>query len=292
MDWETNGEGYNVGGWGIRVKTEDMAKLGLLYLNNGVYNGKRILSEKWVKAATSAQIMQEPTADAKKIAESDWVQGYGYQFWRCRYGAFRGDGAFGQYIIMLPEQDAVVVLTSESSDLQDEINMVWKYLLPGMKSAPLPPSKSYENLKKFSKNLQLPLLEKSVYQGNKSDFFQKYSLDKNFLNLSSIELTENQLILRKANQTFSFPLKEGERAFSKTSFKGPYLINYAKNYLEGLGDFKVATEISYPSAQEVKIKLHYFESPHHWIWIINKAEKSLKILQSFEKGKEITIPIH
>jgi len=62
---------------------------------------------------------------------SDWEQGYGYQFWRCRHGAYRGDGAFGQFCVVLPEHDAVVAVTSGTKDLQAVLNLVWEHLLPG-----------------------------------------------------------------------------------------------------------------------------------------------------------------
>src|SRR3989449_8956146 len=64
--------------------------------------------------------------------ESDWEQGYGYQFWRCRHGAYRGDGAFGQFCIVMPEQDAVLAITSGVSDMQGVLNVTWDHLLPGL----------------------------------------------------------------------------------------------------------------------------------------------------------------
>ncbi len=287
VDWETDGQGINVGGWGMRVKTEDMAKLGLLYLNKGVYNGKRILSEKWVNEATSAQIMQEPNASMDKLKNSDWVQGYGYQFWRCRYKAFRGDGAFGQYIIMLPEKEAVVILTSESSDLQDEINMVWEHILPGIKENALPdnPLKQKE-LKDLSLGLTIPKIQSSNQTIPHENFFNSYHLEDNFLNIQSLELKKESLIIQQNGKTYHFPIKAGEKSYFETDMKGPYMINYAKNYLEGIGKFKVASEIAYLSEDIVKIKLHYYQSPHHWIWTINKNENTLKITQSFEKQIE------
>jgi hypothetical protein len=70
--------------------------------------------------------------------KSDWDQGYGFQFWRCRNGAYRGDGAFGQYCIVLPEQDAVIAITSGTKDMQAVLNLVWDVLLPGLKKEALP----------------------------------------------------------------------------------------------------------------------------------------------------------
>ena len=63
---------------------------------------------------------------------SDWVQGYGYQMWRCRHGGVRADGANGQYILLLPEQDAVIVTTAHIPNMQQELNLIWNYLLPAL----------------------------------------------------------------------------------------------------------------------------------------------------------------
>ena len=56
----------------------------------------------------------------------------------CRYGAYRGDGAFGQFCIVFPEQDAVLAITSGLGDMQAVLNEVWEHLLPAMGANPLP----------------------------------------------------------------------------------------------------------------------------------------------------------
>jgi hypothetical protein len=83
-----------------------------------------------VAEATSRQIYNDRP-------DSDWHQGYGYQFWRCRHNAYRGDGAFGQYCLVMPEQDAVLAITSGVTDMQAVLNLVWEILLPAMGGAPL-----------------------------------------------------------------------------------------------------------------------------------------------------------
>lgn len=138
-DWEVSPQGINCGAWGLRVRTEDIAKLGQLYLRKGQWNGRRILTEAWVEEATRSQIQNAPAgADPAKNAVNDWAQGYGYQFWRCRHGAFRGDGAYGQYCIVLPHQDAVIAITSETPDMQAVMNAIWTYLLPALSDQPVP----------------------------------------------------------------------------------------------------------------------------------------------------------
>jgi CubicO group peptidase (beta-lactamase class C family) len=124
--WETDPKGVNTGGWGLKVKTEDIARFGQCYLQNGKWNGKQVVPEAWVADATSKHIENgtSPT--------SDWNQGYGYQFWRCRHNAYRGDGAFGQYCVVMPEQEAVVAITSGLGDMQAVLNCAWDHLLPGI----------------------------------------------------------------------------------------------------------------------------------------------------------------
>ena len=131
--WDCNPSGTNVGGWGLHVKTEDMAKLGLLLLQRGKWNGKQILPEAWVEEATTRKILQDPNVEPEK-SDSDWKQGYCYQIWRCRNDAFRADGKDGQFIVVLPKENAVVVLTANIGDMQAELNLVWEFLLPALKS--------------------------------------------------------------------------------------------------------------------------------------------------------------
>ncbi|MEZ4699479.1 MAG: serine hydrolase [Rhodothermales bacterium] len=138
--WDASPLGIRAGGVGLKVKTEDMAKLGLLYLQGGEWEGRRLLPAEWVAAATSPQIeTAEVYADTpEERAVDDWAQGYGYQFWPSTHGAFRGDGAFGQYSLVLPEQDAVVAITGASLDMQRVLDIIWEQLLPAFHDAPLP----------------------------------------------------------------------------------------------------------------------------------------------------------
>ena len=129
--WESCPSGINTGGWGLNVRTEDIAKFGQLYLQDGVWEGERLLPEGWVAAASAKQV---PNGDEPA---SDWAQGYGFQFWRCRDGIYRGDGAFGQYCIVMPEQDAVLAITAGVRDMQGVLNLVWDRLLPALGSGSL-----------------------------------------------------------------------------------------------------------------------------------------------------------
>jgi CubicO group peptidase (beta-lactamase class C family) len=132
VEWESYPDGVNFGGWGMSLKTEDIAKFGQLYLQDGLWQGQRLLPEGWVKTATSKQVENgnEPN--------NDWSQGYGFQFWRTRKNTYRGDGAFGQFCFVFPEQDAVLAMTSGVGDMQAVMNQVHDVLIPALGSEVLP----------------------------------------------------------------------------------------------------------------------------------------------------------
>jgi CubicO group peptidase (beta-lactamase class C family) len=143
-EWGSSPQGNTFGGWGLKICTEDVAKFGQLYLQKGKWQGKQLIPEKWVDIATTRQ-----TSNGSN-PKSDWDQGYGFQFWRCRHGAFRGDGANGQFCIVLPDQDAVIAITADTRNMQAELNVVWDKLLPAFQAKALPENKEeQEKLKRI-----------------------------------------------------------------------------------------------------------------------------------------------
>src|SRR5208337_1845118 len=152
--WETSPQGISAGGFGLSIRTEDIARFGQLYLQRGKWQGKQLVPEAWVEAATARQ-----TSNGSN-PQSDWDQGYGYQFWRCRHGAYRGDGAFGQYCIVLPEKDAVIAITGGFKDMQGVMNLIWDELAPGLKPSPLAANEEASGkLEKKLKSLSLRVPE-------------------------------------------------------------------------------------------------------------------------------------
>lgn len=108
-DWETCPRNIEKGGWGLMLTLEDVAKLGQLYLNGGQWEGKQIVSRHWIREASTKQI---------ETPLGEMPHGYGYQIWMAPHpGGFMFNGAFGQYMIALPDQDAVIALFSCSAKL-------------------------------------------------------------------------------------------------------------------------------------------------------------------------------
>jgi hypothetical protein len=129
--WDASRQGVSMGGFGLNIRTEDIARFGQLYLQKRQWQGQQLLPAAWVETATSRMMSNgsSPT--------SDWEQGYGYQFWRSRHGFYRGDGAHGQFCLILPQYDAVVAITSGTRDMASVMNLVWDRLVPALKPAAL-----------------------------------------------------------------------------------------------------------------------------------------------------------
>jgi len=126
--------GIALGGAGLNLSVREIAAAAQLWLRGGVLpDGRRLIPASYLAEATSFRILNDGPGRAP-----EWCQGYGYQFWQCRHGAFRGDGASGQLAVMLPERDAVVAATAGVCGMQEELDAIWEELLPALADAPLP----------------------------------------------------------------------------------------------------------------------------------------------------------
>ncbi len=143
--WTKNSQGINIGASHLRIKTEDLAKFGQLYLQKGNWRGKQLLSKKWIETATKKQIETGNNSH-------DWGYGYGYQFWMNLSGGYRADGAFGQYCMVIPEKNSVIAITGESFDKEATMKIVWD-LLPEMRDKAIVSEKEYQKLQNSLKSL-------------------------------------------------------------------------------------------------------------------------------------------
>lgn len=140
-NWEVDKYGIIAGGWGLELKPIDMAKMGQLILQKGKWGRKQLIPAKWVEAMSAKHVECAPAGirieDAERVcgipAElNDWRQGYCYQMWRGTHGSFRADGAGGQYIMVLSDKNAVIIMTSWTGDLQHQMDLVWKLIYPNL----------------------------------------------------------------------------------------------------------------------------------------------------------------
>jgi CubicO group peptidase (beta-lactamase class C family) len=118
FDWDADSQGIPIGGWGLQITPRDMAKLGYLYLHQGMWDGRQIVSPQWIKAATQKH-------------SDNGGGGYGYQWWlQPDLGGYSALGRYGQTIFVQPELDLIVVTTAQVNDHDLIFNLIEQYILP------------------------------------------------------------------------------------------------------------------------------------------------------------------
>jgi len=245
--WETDPNGISKGGTGLSVRTRDISNLGQLYLQKGKWNGKQLIPEVWVEEATSFQTSNGSDPN------SDWDQGYGYQFWRNRNNAYSGVGAFGQLCIIMPEQDAVIAITSGTSNMRKILELVWEYLLPAMQDKPLPADKQGLGLlREKLKNLAI-----STVAGEKSSPLASKISGKTFV------MEANNLAIESV--TFGFEADPDiisiQTGGGEQSFKAGYN-TMVKGIMQHpqLSTNKIAVSGAWESPDQYAVNIFYYET--------------------------------
>jgi hypothetical protein len=180
-----------------------VARLGQLHLDGGTWGGRRIVPAGWVEEASRPQVANpgEP--------EPDWQQGYGFQLWMSRHG-YRGDGAFGQYMLVLPEHDAVVAIFSGNEDMQALLDHVWAHLLPALGTAPRPASDGDEALAARIATLAVPTARQRTGGGRleptTGTFTPGPSTGRSHRSITSLAVAGRQLVVHEGEASFAVPL--------------------------------------------------------------------------------------
>ena len=275
-DWEISPEGVTVAGYGLRIRTEDIAKLGQLYLQKGMWNGEQLIPAEWVEDATKKQTTSQEN-------DSDWGQGYGYQFWRCRPepGFYRGDGAFGQYCIVIPQYDTVIAINSESPDMQATMNVVWETILPALKNEDeLPADEAAQKLLlEDIKNLAIAPLASSKGASAPQISGKEYLLEKNERGAESISFLIE-------NNTCNVSLNGDGKSQVITCGMGNWItegndhgIVYSLFVIpERMGvKSKVAACAAWQDDQTLLVKLKYIENIHGDLWTCRFEGKKVRV---------------
>jgi len=251
-EWDECPKGTNVGGWGLRIVTEDIAKLGQRYLQKGQWQGRQILSEAWVDMATSKQTSNGSNPD------SDWEQGYGFQFWRCRHNCYRGDGAMGQFCIVMPEKDAVIAISSGTNDMAGVMQLVWDILLPAMEDNSLPADNSaFAKLEQKTSGLKLQPVHGEVSSPvSKKISKQSYTISENSAGVNAISFN-----LSGDEHLIKFEMDEGAEAMSIGS--GQYLKAELQNQIPFANKKykRIAASGAWVEPEVYQVKVYQYETP-------------------------------
>ena len=256
--WITNPDGVTVGAYGLTARTEEIARFGVLYLQKGKWNGRQLIPASWVEQATS---MQTSNGSAPL---SDWDQGYGYQFWRSRHNSFRGDGAFGQYCMVLPELDAVIAITSGVRDMQKVMNLVWDKLLPAMKPGRMPENSAarrqlQERLAKLSVKLPNGTASSALAANVSGKWFELEENDRGIKAVSfDFKSASPLLVVQTANGETRTPIGTNSWARGRRSFN-----NGLVRALSVPEDPLVATSGAWTSDNIFTMKIVLYETPFY-----------------------------
>ena len=282
--WEVDAQGINFGGWGLRLKTADMAKLGQLYLQKGKWNGQQLISADWIEEATSVQIDQikEPTEEQR--LQDEGAQGYGYQVWRCTHNAYRADGANGQYIVVMPEQDAVVVVTGNVKVGRRILQLVWNSLLPGMLDKP---SYANKDMNEFlisrvsSLEISNPFFTDEEHVVPEKKEPQTFVFNSNDQQIEQVTFEFGQheggkFCIRIAGQMYDYPYGLDAWKYGLTDRPGTCFLNSHRNP-EGLSPFTIAGYGSWTKPDELSLRLLYLTEGQHETYVCNFKQDQLTL---------------
>ncbi|MGI6510023.1 MAG: serine hydrolase domain-containing protein [Erysipelotrichaceae bacterium] len=164
--WIKDDHNNSLGAAGLYIKPTDLLKLGQLFLNKGILNGHRIVSEKWIDMATAKQIRTDDVYDAKK---TESTQGYGFQLWKCTHNGYRASGLFGQVCLVLPDKNIVAVFNSSTSGSQPLLDCFFETIYPYILDEPV--KSNYEAVTKI-REAEKMLDLKPVVSGSESHYQQ------------------------------------------------------------------------------------------------------------------------
>lgn len=290
-DWEMSPDGICTGGWGLRVQAETMAKLGLLLLNKGNWNGEQLVSADYVTAACSRLI----DGGAKEtVPPTDGNQGYGYQVWQSKWpGSYRADGAMGQYSVVVPEADLVVVILGMKLYGHEELACIWNHLMPGIKAEPLKPEKKLQaKLDKFCSGAMLSLPKGKKTSKKQMIWGKMMSLNPNKHNLKDLVIADDGQFRMFFNDGTEERIDMGYGQWSYSQLNGypVYSIN-AINRMQGFAhDFTAATTYAWTSPTTFEVRIHYVDWISGTTFTFDFDKHEVTMRDTYPNSKPETVP--
>lgn len=286
-DWEMSPDSVNTGGWGLRVPAEALAKLGVLLLNKGSWQGKQLVSANYVDQACSRII------DCEVAPDTTTRFGYGYQLWQTTWPGY-GDvsmasGSYGQYVVMLPKLDMVIVILGVINDNNALMGYIRDVLLAGVGDSPLASEKVLQQrLDSLCAHALIYLPQgKSTGQpvnGKRLVFRPNgYGMQWATVDNDTLKLARNGMPVE------SFPM--GYREWRYGSLKGfpPYPIHAANRMRDLVHDFEAAAAWAWTTPSTLEVRVHYV----NWItastYVFDFDKHELKFRDDFPGTQPATI---
>ena len=254
-DWELSPAGIEVGGWGFNLTTEEIASFAQCLLDHGMRNRKQIIPPDYLDQAVSVQ------SDNSSNDQPDWKLGYGFQFWRCRHNAFRGDGAFGQYAIAMPDQEMAIAITSGLRNMQSVLDRVWEILLPAAGKSAAPDPAATEAFRNEAAAWSLPVLGSE----GKCLPLQCYALAKNEPGFATLALAsfDDRVELTLDGETLVAGL--GRRVDNRLCWRGPMR--------------RMAASARWNSESELELLVSCCETPFQWNIRVRVDDESVTLVR-------------
>jgi CubicO group peptidase (beta-lactamase class C family) len=251
--WFCMPPGREQGFSGLFARAEDVAKLGQLYLQGGRWDGQQLIPESYAAQATSRAVA---TAEADKV---DWSQGYGYGFWMSRHG-YRGDGAFGQFCLVLPEQDAVVAITGGTEAMQTVLDHVWEHLLPSLGGGDEILEDAHPRLVERLRTLRLPPCSGTPSPARREDWNGTTFSVVADPSAAETPSTLSSVAVETTHGSVGITLHEPDNALTFTAGAGEWLVSEPSD--ASGDDVPVAASAGWIDDDTLRLETIFLETPH------------------------------
>ena len=253
VQWEYSPEGCSTGGWGLYIQPESLAKFGILLTSQGRWNGQQLIPAEWVELMTTPKVRTN-TLD------------YCYHTWAAEYPrSFRADGALGQYILMEPESQIVVVITECTlGNGVRQRELVWETLMPQLSDTPLPHSASTAELraKQTTYSLPTPKGQRQNPEAESEAAGKTYRLDDNRLGWTAISICPADSALQVSLTTADGVTTQLACGFERwittaTTAYPPYSISAIGKFNGIDRDFHMAASYAWSDTGQLTLRIQY-----------------------------------
>ncbi len=248
--WQRSPDDICTGGYGLNLRTRDLARFASFIMNRGSWEGEQLLDPALIERATSKHIENGVPVEGQPC---DWAMGYGYQFWRCEpESVFRGDGAFGQYMIFMPEQDAFIAINSGTYDMQAILTAIWRIILPAMADSLTENPEATAKLREIEATRHISYPEGAPFDAASEDSFTlndrtvSLALEHDLLCMYLHQDEKKTLLLRAGYNRF---IDCGGKSYAYAVKNGELILREVRSYTPYGNDFILKSD---GSAAEVR----------------------------------------